>query len=135
MKQKQILSIVFIILMISIGCKKSSTSSDTPTTPSDMAKSIEGTYSGTWNVSGGSVGGKCTVVKDSTNYVDLIFEAGGAPSGTAGPVKTSDGGSGKINLTFIEGGSTTMSGYVQNKTINLTSNVTGSTVTFTGTKP
>lgn len=135
MKQKQTLSIVFIILMIALGCKKSSTDPDTPSTPSDIAKAVEGTYSGTWNISGGHVAGECTVIKDSTNYVHLVFEASGATMGTIGGVETSDGGSGKINIFLSEGGVTTISGDVQSKTITLSWTGLGAPASFTGTKP
>jgi len=130
MKQKQILSIAIITLMICSGCEKD------PDTPSvDLSANAVGLYSGTWVVVGlGQVSGTCLVNKVSSTSVNLIITAGGQTMPTSPEVSLSDGGGGMITLTASDSECTT-NGYVINKTLSLTLKCGVITETFTGTKP
>ncbi|MCX6304855.1 MAG: hypothetical protein NT040_07795 [Bacteroidetes bacterium] len=127
MKQKQILSIAVIMLMICFGCKKSTESPDYATTTT-------GLYSGYWVVPGlGQVSGTCKVVKVTSTAVNLIGTAGGQSMPTIPSVKLSDGSNGKIILTYSDA-SGTLSGLYDNNTLTMTL-ISGATqTTFSGTK-
>jgi hypothetical protein len=129
MGQKPILFITIFILMICSGCKKSST---TPST--DYASNAAGLYSGTFVVAGiGQVPGTCEVIKVSNTSVNLKVTAGGQPSTSPG-INLSDGGNGKINLSYSDSNGT-ITGTVENKSLTLTIVSAGTQMTFSGTKP
>jgi hypothetical protein len=130
MKSKQILAIAIIISMICFGCEKNS---DDATI--DYAKTASGTYSGTWVVVGtGQTYGTCEVVKVTATSVNLKMTAGGTTIPTLPDVKLSDGGSGKVKISYTDSGGT-LTGTIENKTISFTLKAGTITETFTGTKP
>jgi hypothetical protein len=129
MKQKHILSIAFIILMISFGCKKSS---DSPA--ADLGANAVGTYTGNYTVLGQSIAGTCAVTKASTTSVNIAMTVAGQSAGTLSAVNVSDGGSGKINLSYSDA-SGSMTGNIQGNTLTMTIISGGTTMTFSGSKP
>ena len=127
MRQKQILFTLLVVSMICFGCKKDS---ETP----DLAKSAAGIYTGTWTVPGvGQVAGTCEVKKVSNTAVDLIMTAGGVPTPTIPSVTLSDGGGGKINLSYSDA-SGTLNGSIQNNTISVTLVSGSSSSSFSGNR-
>ena len=127
MRQKQILYLATIILMIFFGCKKSSTSPD-------LATPSSGTYSGTWVVVGtGSTYGTVQVVKVSNTSVNLIMTAGGTNLPTIPGAKLTDAGSGTKNVSYTDS-SGTLTGTITGNTISITLVAGSIQETFTGTK-
>ena len=100
----------------------------------ELAAIIMGNYTGTWVVPGlGQVSGTCNVVKVSSTKVNIIGTAGGQSLPTIPGVMLSDGGNGKINLTYSDA-SGTLTGVVVNNSITLTLKAGTITETFSGTK-
>jgi hypothetical protein len=127
MRQKRILSISIVILMICFGCEKSS---DSP----DLVTGLTGMYTGVWVVNGtGQVSGTCDVVKVSNTIVKLEMTAGGSAMPVIPGVKLSDGGNGKIILKYSDS-SGTLDGDIYHKTIILTLVSGSSSTTFSGTR-
>lgn len=129
MKNKQILSLLFVLIMIGFGCEK-----DTDTPSSLIVNDAVGIYSGTWVVVGkGQASGTCEVIKVSDTSVNLEMTISGQVIPTLPGVKLSDEGNGKIKLSYSDP-SGTLTGSIQNNSINLTLKAGTITETFSGTK-
>jgi hypothetical protein len=127
MRQKQILAIALFILVCCFGCKKDDTSAD-------LATGTAGYYTGTWTLVGtGTIPGTCQVVKVSNSSVNLIMTANGGTVPPLPGVKLSNGGNGKVNLSYSDN-SGTLNGSMQNNTLTFT--ITDGTVVeiFAGTR-
>ena len=130
MKNKQILTIAIIISLISFSCEKDKENSSV-----DLATNAEGLYSGTFVVVGsGQVSGTCQVSRISNTTVNIKIRAGGQISPASPAINLSDGGSGKIILTYSDSEGT-INGTIVNKTLSLTIKAGTVTETFSGTKP
>jgi hypothetical protein len=132
MKNKQILAIALIISIICLGCEKNKDKDD-PT--ADLSANAEGLYSGTFVVVGtGQVSGTCQVTRVSNTSVNIKIRAGGSISPVSPAINVSDGGSGKIILSYSDSEGT-INGTIVNKTLSLTIKAGTVTETFSGTKP
>jgi hypothetical protein len=130
MKQLQILAVAIFISLICSGCKK-----DNSDSPVDLGVNATGMYSGTWVVVGaGQAAGTCSVNKVSGTSVNLMIKIGGQMSPPSPEIKLSDGGSGKIILTYSDSEGT-INVTIVNKTLSLSLNSGTITETFTGIKP
>lgn len=130
MKIIQILAAVIIISLICFGCEK-----DKGDTSPDISVIAEGLYSGTFVVVGsGQVSGTCQVSRISNTTVNIKIRAGGQISPASPAINLSDGGSGKIILTYSDSEGT-INGTIVNKTLSLTIKAGTVTETFSGTKP
>ena len=129
MKRNKILSVAIVVLMLCFGCEKSN---DEPSV--DYATNAAGVYTGTWVIVGsGQIFGTCKVVKKSGTSVDLETTAGGAVIPTIPGVKLSDGGNGKVKLTYKDPRGT-LNGTIENNLITFTLIAGSLEETFTGTK-
>jgi hypothetical protein len=130
MRQKLIFPLAITILLICFSCEKNS---DNPSV--DLSVNATGMYSGTWVVVGtGQAAGTCSVNKVSTTSVNLIVKIGGIVSPISPEINLSDGGSGKIILSYTDSEGT-INGTIVNKVLALTLKSGSITETFTGTKP
>ncbi len=129
MKSKQILTMAIIILMICFGCEKDKDDSSV-----DLGVNAVGMYSGTWVVVGtGQADGTCSVNKVSGTSVNLIIKIGGRTSPPSPEINLSDGGGGKIILSYTDTEGT-INGTIVNKVLSLTLKSGTITETFTGTR-
>jgi hypothetical protein len=129
MKNKLIFPLAIALLMIFWGCEKKT---DDPST--DYGTKASGLYTGTWVVVGtGQAAGTCKVVKVSTTSVNLEMVAGGQTLPTIPGVTLSDGGNGKINISYTDS-SGTLTGTIDNNSISITLKAGSIVETFTGIK-
>jgi hypothetical protein len=126
MKTKQIFFFLVVILMIGYGCKKDSESTD-------LTSGKTGTYVGSLQVVGlATVNANCSVTKVSNTSANLVLTVVGQPVSLPG-VSLSDGGSGKVNLSYSDS-SGTLTGSIENATLTFTLQAGSVTEIFTGDK-
>ncbi len=128
MKQSKIIPIVVLFLLTCFGCKKNNDPSG------DLGTTAAGLYSGTWTVVGmGQIPGTCQVTRNSSTIVTLNITANGSAAPSIPGIQLSNGGSGKINLSYTDI-SGSLTGMIINNTLTLT--LTDGTIveTFAGTK-
>jgi hypothetical protein len=125
--KKQLFFLTAIMLTICFGCSKDSE------TPAGIADNAVGVYSGSWSINSMNVSGTCDVVKVTGTSVDLKMTAGGQSLPTLPKVALSDGGNGKIKLSYSDP-SGSLSGIIQDNSISFTLKAGTITETFLGSK-
>jgi hypothetical protein len=125
--KKQLFFLAAIMLMICFGCSKDSES------PAGIADDAVGVYSGSWSINSMRASGTCKVIKVSGSSVDLEMTAAGTTIPTIPKVALSDGGNGKIKLSYSDP-SGSLTGTIQGNSISLTLIAGTITETFSGSK-